>query len=491
MLNIGLQANILDTRVFSMFVVHALILTFMTTPLVIAFYPPKYRHHHRNSPAGEEGAIAPKHHADDERRNKFAVILDKIESLPAAMTFSQLLHSPSSTPVSARLSSINEKALEAGLDEEEIESTATGVTIEALRLVELTARTSAVIRSQEADALIYNDPVVTVYRTFGQLNHINVSANLSVVNHEEFPEAVAKHVADTQSEMVVIPWPRGVTTVLESEQEGITTGTRNPFDGVFHRTTTQDQTSSVVYSEFIRQTFAKSPSDIALFVDRGLTTLSTGAAKQHLFLAFFGGPDDRLALSFLVQLCENPSVTATVVKVEKTDEVTAKSTEDAELGPGASAAITSPTFQTVAAVDTVYGQHSTQTRLASDTADNILWDKYTSRSHSRPVNVTSALSRITFRTESTSSPLRRVSELVKQEATTSVARSGRTLIVLAGRSRRMAVESLNGELKKLVSDSGSPIGSTVPKTLGDVGAALVATSANASLIVLQAAPSHF
>ena len=86
MLNIGLQANILDTRVFSMFVVHALILTFMTTPLVIAFYPPKYRHHHRNSPAGEEGAIAPKHHADDERRNKFAVILDKIESLPAAMS---------------------------------------------------------------------------------------------------------------------------------------------------------------------------------------------------------------------------------------------------------------------------------------------------------------------------------------------------------------------------------------------------------------------
>ena len=45
MLNIGFQANILDSRTFSMFVVHALILTFMTTPLVLLFYPAKYRVH--------------------------------------------------------------------------------------------------------------------------------------------------------------------------------------------------------------------------------------------------------------------------------------------------------------------------------------------------------------------------------------------------------------------------------------------------------------
>jgi hypothetical protein len=38
-LNIGFQANILESRTFSMFVVHALILTFMTTPLCFFFYP--------------------------------------------------------------------------------------------------------------------------------------------------------------------------------------------------------------------------------------------------------------------------------------------------------------------------------------------------------------------------------------------------------------------------------------------------------------------
>ena len=43
MLNIGLAAGILDTKVFSMFVLEALFLTFMTTPATLALYPPESR----------------------------------------------------------------------------------------------------------------------------------------------------------------------------------------------------------------------------------------------------------------------------------------------------------------------------------------------------------------------------------------------------------------------------------------------------------------
>jgi len=63
-LNIGFQANILDSRTFSMFVVHALVLTFMTTPLVLLFYPARYRvHQHQqsvNENAGDETATGEK-----------------------------------------------------------------------------------------------------------------------------------------------------------------------------------------------------------------------------------------------------------------------------------------------------------------------------------------------------------------------------------------------------------------------------------------------
>ena len=140
----------------------------------------------------------------------------------------------------------------------------------------------------------------------------------------------------------------------------------------------------------------------------------------------------------------------------------------------------------LAAADTVYGAHNTQTRMASDTADNLAWERYTNPDSSSPPSVTSAIARIAFSTESSPTPLHRVTELVHTETEKIAASNGRTMIVLVGRSRRLAVESLTGELRTIISETGSHIGSSVSKTLGDVGAALVAKNANASLLVMQA-----
>lgn len=127
----------------------------------------------------------------------------------------------------------------------------------------------------------------------------------------------------------------------------------------------------------------------------------------------------------------------------------------------------------MAAADTVYGQ---------DTADNILWSRLAS-SDSKDPAVVSALSRIRFDATSSCQPLHTIVELVKAEMSQST--SSKDMIVVTGRSRRMAMESHRAELQQLIAGSGSPVGSSVSKTLGDVGAALVATSANASLLVLQ------
>lgn len=477
-----------------MFVVHALILTFMTTPLVLLFYPAKYRVHQHSDRkrGGGETATGAKHLTNDGGKTKFALILDKIESLPAAMTLSQLLNSPlASSPLSSQRSSVDEKAVNTVNTR-----TAPPITIEALRLIELSSRTSAVLRSQEAESLLYNDPVISVYKTFGQLNRFNVSANLSVIDQDQFPDAVAKHVAETGSQMTIIPWPRGVTSILEEHQDQ-KVGARNPFDGVFHKTTTVDQTSSVIFSEFIRNVFAKSPSDVALFVDRGMSNGSVTTSHQHLFLPFFGGPDDRLALTFLVQLCENPLVTATVVRIVAKD----KDADNLKVTTPTNTAL-SPTYQnvsiiilfpplqryyhfsqTAAAADTIYGQSDTQTRLESDTADNLTWEQF-----ANPTTANSS-SRMTFHTETIATPLGRAIELAMAEAAIGrSSSSNKTMIVLAGRSRRMAVESLHAELRNMIIESGSSISTSVPKTLGDVGAALVASGVDASLLILQAAP---
>ncbi|KAF9000199.1 Sodium/hydrogen exchanger family-domain-containing protein [Cyathus striatus] len=485
-LNIGLQANILDPRTFSMFVVHALVLTFMTTPLTLLFYPAKYR---KNEGAakkdkldgGEAGITYERRGSDGEVKTRFAMILDKIEQLPSAMTLSQLLQNDEAgSSLTLTRSITGEKEIDEKLESVSPEPVVSrGITIDTLRLMELTNRTSAVIRSQEADSVIYNDPVVSVYRTFGSLNKLRVTASLSIVNFDEFPAAISKHVEDSDSEMVIIPWSRGNTTVTEG-QSPTNTGVRNPFDGIFHKTTTQDQTSSVVYSEFIRNVFLNAPTDVALFVDRGSQQASFG---QHLFLPFFGGPDDRLALSFLVQLCSNSKIKASVVWIKKTEELTPlESNDDPKASPGVTSAAAN-IHMTMAAADTVYPQQNTATRLASDTADSLLWEKYTQRSTSRSPALASVLSRIQFTTTSSTKPLHTVIELVNSEITVA---NDKSVIIMTGRSRRMAVESHQNEFRQLITEVGSSVGSSVPRTLGDVGAALVASNVNASLLILQA-----
>ena len=95
--------------------------------------------------------------------------------------------------------------------------------------------------------------------------------------------------------------------------------------------------------------------------------------------------------------------------------------------------------------DTVYGVRDTQTRLASDTADNILWDRLT---NNQDHGIAVALNRITFLQESTptliASALGTATNVISEQN-----QNHSRVIVVVGRSRRMAVESLGPELRKV------------------------------------------
>ncbi|KAF5371309.1 hypothetical protein D9758_004193 [Tetrapyrgos nigripes] len=505
-LNVGLQAGVLDTRVFSMFVVHAIILTFMTTPLVLLFYPACYRVHPDNSatsPSLEDGKGAASEHDEDSEyvNDKYALVLDKIEQLPAAMAVTQLLTptssmsgaSPATVSVSEKSSEENEK------DSQEIPSYhntvrptpfVTPISLTLLRLIELTTRTSDVLKSQEASALIHNDPVTSVFRTFaylvgGAAQKLRVKVGVNIVAWEDFDSVISRRVKDEGSRMVVIPWSRGNTPIATTSEEGSpSAGVWNPFDGVFQRhnsTSSHDQTtSSVVYSELVRKVFLTAPCDVALFVDRGMESdmnLMSGNVGPDtlLVLPFFGGPDDRLALRFLVKVCAgNEGVKAVVVKISKADGGD-ESSDEVEMQQAATA------HTTIATADTVYGRHSTQTRLASDTADNLIWERYTFSSSTRSPALASALSRITFNSVRSSTPLQAAVNLI----TGSNVKGGRT-VAIVGRSRRMAVESFEKELQTMGKTHNVTMGSSVAKTLGDVGAAMVVAGVDASLLIVQA-----
>jgi len=93
-LNVGLQAGILDTRTFSMFVVHAIILTFMTTPLTLWVISTKISVRagvvsDRLGAGADEAALA-KRFSENEVKTKFAVVWTR-STVAAAMTLTQLL----------------------------------------------------------------------------------------------------------------------------------------------------------------------------------------------------------------------------------------------------------------------------------------------------------------------------------------------------------------------------------------------------------------
>ena len=109
----------------------------------------------------------------------------------------------------------------------------------------------------------------------------------------------------------------------------------------------------------------------------------------------------------------------------------------------------------MAAADTVYVQPNTETRLHSETADNILWEKYAGGGTFKHAHdVATALARITFKTETDARPLHKVVELVSAEASKVKSGSGndKAVIVVLGRSRRMAVDTHKAELQELEQD---------------------------------------
>lgn len=132
--------------------------------------------------------------------------------------------------------------------------------------------------------------------------------------------------------------------------------------------------------------------------------------------------------------------------------------------------------------DTVYGHATTQTRLQSETADNIVWARYT-----RPTDpaLTAALARMEFVEEAASAPLHAVIERARKMSDTAVEERSR-LLVLAGRSRRLAVENHHAELKTITEEYGG-VGGEVKRTVGDVTTALVVSGCQANVIVFQAA----
>ena len=513
-LNVGLSAGILDQRVFSMFVLEALLLTFMTTPIVTILYPPHLRvrvtatganfnnvdgEEARNQPRPRRPGTSGSSHSDDTKwRSRFTIVLDKVEHLPAMMSLTQLIHPSPPPPYSSSQSSISSLRLSSGRD----------VNIDALRLIELSDRVSAVMKGSATDTLVRTDPTLEIYRTFGDINGVDVTTSLAIVSFDDLAVSVADHARNHTSHLVLLPWlppthdsdpPTDPTPDQHPPTPTHYQPSTNPFDALFKATHGGAASTSVVHSQFVREVFSRCPDiDVALYIDpvaRSPGDVFRKSMAYHLVLPFFGGPDDRMTLEWTVQLCSSVRVGATVIRVRKEDiaeEVLeppeAHTAQTREKDRGIPAHEHPTIHHTVTSVmDTVYAHQNTHTRLQSETADDVTWGLYAGGGETDGLSEVTkeALTRVEFLEMKTPKPLHAIVGRVGEIVDGMSERKARVL-VMVGRSRRLAVEDHTAELREVMHNR-KPIGGEVRRTIGDVGTALVASGVKAGVVVLQAA----
>nr|GAT45742.1 predicted protein [Mycena chlorophos] len=508
-LNVGLSAGILSQRVFSMFVLEALTLTCMTTPLVTKLYPPHLRvrasavgANFNNVSDAEQQRAAHWKSLHQGARTRFTFVLDKLEHLPGMMAIAQLIQ-PNTTLTTGGSKELSRQQSKASSNSSSSTNNPT-VSIEALRLMELSDRTSAVMKSSASESLLASDPILAIFRMFGSLHDLQVSTALTIVPFDDFGSSIASQAENSGSEMIVLPWlptnhHQHLNTETIASEAPRTPGPsgavhHNPFDVLFKAATSgnaQDKSASAVHASFVRSVFSAAKTDVALAVDQTShmhVTVTTGS-KQHLFVVFFGGPDDRMALDFAAQLCARGShVSATLLRLVKKDpeaddvqtpqmaRIAAEKAEEANMLTIASANI---------AADTVYGHVTEETRLQSDTADNLAWSKFADALIDTSSGDNNADPQKNIEAREISSPIPLHAAIHEVNAYAEAHRQTRVLVVV-GRSRRLAVENHNAELKQLVGEYGS-VGTDVRKTMGDVASAFVTAGAGDGLVVLQAA----
>jgi len=338
-LNIGLQAKILSTRTFTIFVVMALVTTFGTTPLTRALYPPWYQRKLEAWKRGEidwdTGALlhvsgdesddgTPRKRTHDATFVKSLLVYLRLDSMPTLLALLSLLGDrPGEVTVKTHPLHDRKEEQSSALAMKERKRP---VEVHGMRLLELTERGSTVMKVSEVDEYTAFDPVLNTFRVLGQLYNLAVSGEVAISPESSFAESLATRASEEASDLLLLPWTE---TGSMSESQTVT------YDNATHKL------DSDSYATFIARTLESAECNAAVFINKGfsgsltprpstltrrlsarsgrgsfrehLPTLPNTDRSHHIFVPYFGGRDGRAAVKFALQLARNSEITATIV----------------------------------------------------------------------------------------------------------------------------------------------------------------------------------
>ncbi|TGZ85729.1 hypothetical protein EX30DRAFT_31588 [Ascodesmis nigricans] len=508
-LNIGYQADILSDRVFTIFVVMALVTTFATTPLTTYLYPPAYQKKLEAWKRGEinwDGSPRTDSGSDSIRNQKEAAaltinrvtVLLRLENLPTIFTFVDLIGgSPVPAPKVHKAKAVAHEAIvEESVDTPRPNTPAAPprrrFELYGVRLVELDQRMSTVMQVSEVGDLQNKDPVVNVFRTFGSFHNLSVSAGLSIAPEDSFAEVLANQASARFADLLLIPWTE--TGSIGDSQD-------------VHSAELENRFTSYIHNRFVANTLAAATCSTAIMVDRGFGGNDRGLSRatsrrslqhqplnsepleplspvsdpsHHIFLPFFGGVDDHLALRFVLQLAANIHVTATIVHIIYDPE--APSTDEIQAPElVASKRHDLPRRLSHTNVPTVDSKDQADTTVTEVSDADASF--FAAMSDSLPNDLKD---RVLFETIRTPLPLQYTVVRSRAECGLSSKNAGDLLVM--GRGATMKRPYIRKELASVLENLQVPsgAGAETRRCLGDVAEALIVAHNRSSVLVLQA-----
>jgi hypothetical protein len=269
-LNIGFRAGVVPPSIFSMLVITMILSSSFTIPLISmvvekSLYEQNMNVSVKSLPMEQVRNLNEMKDSNADTHHEVSIVLSEL---------SIILILPNLQTVSSILSLI----LIFKLGSKKI-------TINSLRLTEITERESSVIRATVAkDVNDKMDPIMQIIETFGELNGIKMNGLSSIALKDDFPSAVIDASIDQHSNMILIP-----ITFSPSFNSG---------------------------EDFLfwAPLFEGAPCSVALFLDRGFDlwiskdsshfTETDTDAQRKVFFPFHDDEDDEEALalaSYIVQ----------------------------------------------------------------------------------------------------------------------------------------------------------------------------------------------
>lgn len=247
----------------------------------------------------------------------------RLDSLPSLFTFVALLGADKEVK---QITAAQADIAASPEDQDSSQPVKRPLEVHGLRILELTERTSSVMQVTEGEEYYSErDPVVNAFRTFSRLNDVAASGRVAIVPTSSYADTLMKQASEIASDFVLVPW---------SEYGSISEET-----SVLDVTSMQERFSGRAHLEFVNNVLAaNSICNTGIFINNGFggsvekqptlkrrksalsmhsqkgdsATLPIKDKSHQLFLPFFGGVDDRVALRFALRLAKNPNVTLTI-----------------------------------------------------------------------------------------------------------------------------------------------------------------------------------